>query len=197
MRRVGPYASRSQKAAATSLRPRALKGQPDRTPQKTSGLQMAEGGNEFLIDGALERDDEIDDLVHPRPSPAIEFRLMARRLEIDLTVTAGEARGEPLLRLAAIAPAPRLPDELFRQIVTVPFRRFRDDGCGADRGFLRKLAQRRIARIFALIDAALRHLPPLPVAFGVGYVGAPADPHEAIAIEQHDADAGPIARLPL
>ena len=56
--------------------------------------------------------------------------------------------------------------------------------------FLQKLAQGRLPGGFALVDAALRHLP----AFH-GLIDALADKHLAIAVEQHDADARPVGQI--
>ena len=59
---------------------------------------------------------------------------------------------------------------------------------GPGAGFFTQLAQGGIPQVFALIDAALGHLP--PVAFLV--VDAAADEHLAIAIHQHHPHAGSV-----
>ena len=53
-------------------------------------------------------------------------------------------------------------------------------------GFFGQFAQRSIPEVFALVDTALRHLP--PVAFLV--VDPAADENLAVRIHQHHAHAG-------
>src|SRR5262249_597680 len=101
---------------------------------------------------------------------------------------AEEARSEPFLRLAAIAAAPHLPNELFREIVEQPV-----PGLGHDFGigradFLLEFAEGCRARLLAPVDAALRHLPGL-----VQRVAPPGDEDLALAVEQHHAHPAPVA----
>jgi hypothetical protein len=75
-----------------------------------------------------------------------------------------------------------------RHVIGEPARAFRQDLRLVGAGFFFELAQRRLARTFALVDAALRHLPVV-----AGGVDAPADEHQVAAVEQHDAHSGAIA----
>ena len=51
-----------------------------------------------------------------------------------------------------------------------------------------------VGRIFAGVDAALGHLPPLAAALVLaGGVGAAPDPHEPARVDHRDADAGAVA----
>ncbi len=127
------------------------------------------------------------------PAPGVELGLVPRPHQGDLLVAAGEARGEPLLLLPAVAPAPGVRPQIRRQLVGVPAGALGDHGDRADAGLLVELAQRRRRRVLACVDAALRHLPPCAGALGLGgSVGAPPDPHLAGAVQHHDAHAGPV-----
>src|SRR3546814_10074759 len=107
----------------------------------------------------------------------------------DLAVLTQKERQIPFLPLAAIPTLPQLSDQVFRQIIGQPAGRFGNDRdeIAMDAGFFLKLAQRRIARVLALVDAALGHLPRLG-----GVIDALADEHESLAVAQHDADAGTL-----
>src|SRR5581483_3922221 len=73
------------------------------------GGDVAEGGDDFAIDGALEGDDQFGKALQSFPAPLGEFRLepaLAGMEDVDFAVLAGEAEGEPFLLLAAISAAP-------------------------------------------------------------------------------------------
>src|SRR3954462_15759662 len=67
-------------------------------------------------------------------------------------------------------------------------------GCALDAGLFPELAQRGIAQILALVDAALRHLPVEARQDDLGSVAleAVSDQHAAIGIEQRDSDIGTV-----
>src|SRR5664279_3167146 len=115
--------------------------------------------------------------------------------DIDLGLLALEAECEPLLLLAPVAPAPRLANQVGRQIVGEPAGRLPEQAHVTDRGLLVKFTQRRLIRVFALIEAALRHLPPVALASALVFlVGTVTDPDEAGRIEQRNADARAIGQ---
>ncbi len=58
-------------------------------------------------------------------------------------------------------------------------------------GFLCEFAQRRNAHVFAFVDPALGHLP--PVAFLV--VDPPPDEYQPVSVDQHHTDAGAVAEF--
>src|SRR5215467_3499424 len=76
------------------------------------------------------------------------------------------------------------------KIVGEPVGMLAQDLGVARAGFFFELAESRGARIFALVDPALRHLPSLE-----RLIDALADENVPVAIEQHDADAGTIGKL--
>src|SRR5690606_6780977 len=92
----------------------------------SSPRQMTEGGDDVLVDAALERHDQIGQRLHPLPAPGVELGLVAagRRVDGDLALVALEAEGEPFLRLAAIPALERDADQMRRQVVVDPVRRF-------------------------------------------------------------------------
>src|SRR6185312_8429335 len=116
----------------------------------------------------------------------------ARMRDVDLALRAGEADGEPFLRLAAIAAVPGLADQVARNVVAEPFGNFAETFDRADICFFVQLAQRRRPRLFAVIDAALRHLPSVGEIHMLGPVDAAADEGKAGAVEHDEADAGAI-----
>src|SRR5689334_1060187 len=87
--------------------------------------QVPECGNDLLVDLALERHDEVRQLLHRPPRPLIEFgRVTAgRRVDLDLALVALEAVGEPFLRLTAIAALEGDADQMRRQVIVDPVRR--------------------------------------------------------------------------
>src|SRR5579864_1056283 len=111
-----------------------------------------------------------------------------RRGEIHVLVAAGEAHGEPLLNLAAIASPPKVAGRFTRYFVSQPAAALRENIRLVGSDLLLKLAQCRLARRFAVVDAALRHLPVL-----ADYVDPSRDEDAVPRIQQHDADAGAIA----
>src|SRR3954467_11022244 len=155
---------------------------------------MRERIHHAFIDRSLERNDEVRKVRHRLPAPLDEFGLMpAGRLEnIDLAVVAGETQRVPLLRLAAILAFPSLLRDLLGQIVVEPLGDFGELLHRGDVGLLGELAQRRGPRVLAFVDAALRHLPHMAEVDVLRSLGAPADEHEALAVEHHGADAGAI-----
>src|SRR5712692_9348010 len=158
---------------------------------------MAELGDDALVDLALERHDEVGKLAHLRPPPLDELRLVAaaRMRDVDLGILPGEAQRVPFLLLAAVAAAPRVGNELVRQIVGEPFAQLRDELDRADVGLLAELAERRAERSLARIEPALRHLPGMDRVDLLGAAGAPPDEHAALAIEHHGSDARPIGQV--
>src|SRR5262245_26249417 len=128
------------------------------------------------------------------PSPGLELALVPWfGLKIDLGVLAFEARGKPELRLAAIAPMPSGADQPLRQIIAVPSPRAAEDAGTHYAGLLLQLAQRCGFRVFALVEASLRHLPPISGPLGSErHVGALADEDSALAVDEHHADARPV-----
>ena len=55
---------------------------------------MAECGNHLFIDLALEGYNEVEDLIHLRPAPLVEFLFVAWRLQIHFAVISCETQGE-------------------------------------------------------------------------------------------------------
>jgi len=145
---------------------------------------------------SLEWHHERRQLLERRPAPGVEFLFVPfARTEIDLAVRAFEAGGEPDLLLAAIAALPGDAHERVGKIVGQPVAGSGHEARAADARFLGKLAARCGLGVFALIETALRHLPPRPGALRrVAAIGAPSDEGEAVAIEQHDADARPVGQ---
>ncbi len=156
--------------------------------------QMRECRDHALVHGALERDDEVGKVAHRLPAPLDEFGLVAagRRRDVDLALVAGEAQRVPFLRLAAIFALPGVLGDILRQVVVEPAGNFVELADRRDVGLFLQFAQRGGPRVLALVDAALRHLPHMREVDVLGPLGAPADEHEAGAIEHHDADAGAI-----
>src|SRR5688572_32753753 len=101
--------------------------------------------------------------------------------DIDLAVVALEAEGKPALFLPAEFSTPGYSDEIGRQVVVIPVRRLGHELGRAHARFLGELAFGGRFWILALIDAALRHLPPLSAALLVGNVGTSSDPYEIVA----------------
>src|SRR5581483_5004480 len=128
------------------------------------------------------------------PPPSIELPLVAlARRKIDLALRPFEARREPELLLSAIPPFPSQADQLLRKVVQQPIPGAAEDADAANPGLLKQLAARRGFRLLAFVEAPLRHLPPLPLAFWrIGALGAPSHERAALAVEQHDADARAI-----
>ncbi len=83
---------------------------------------------------------------------------------------------------------------VFGQIIIVPVRGFGNDFGGTHGGFFLELAYRGNGGIFARINAALRHLPPMANAIVILFLKAPSNPHEALGVEQHNTHARPVGR---
>src|SRR5690606_23611884 len=105
--------------------------------------------------------------------------------------------GEPFLRLAAIAAAPRPAAERGRQVVGQPLRRLGEEAHG---GYVRLLAEfapcRALGRL-ALVDPTLGELPVVP-AGPAGHVlrvvagDPPADEGVSGGVQHQDSDARPV-----
>ena len=104
---------------------------------------------------------------------------------------AGEPHREPFLAIAAILPSHHTVGNFVRHLEIKPAPAPRKDigSVGAD--LLLQLTQRRPARGFAGVDAALRHL---PLRQPSRHADATTDEHEIIAAEQHDPHPGPVIR---
>ncbi len=87
------------------------------------------------------------------------------------------------------------PTSVARNIVGQPLGNLAEALDRADIGFLAQLAQRRRPRVLAGIDAALRHLPDMPIIDVLGTIDAPADESEPGAIEHRQAGAGAIGKI--
>src|SRR5271169_2265054 len=115
--------------AVSKAPPRALPGGrygsvPSRSNKAGSSRRAATGQKrrEFRQQVAIERSLEIDreggKLRSLDPFPGVEFRRM--RGEVDVVLAAGEAHGEPFLRLALEASAPQALLQFRREIIDVP-----------------------------------------------------------------------------
>ncbi len=101
------------------------------------------------------------------------------------------AHGEPALGLAAEATLPEPRHELARQVIGQPDGALAQDidPAGGEADLLGQLAQSGVARALARVDPALRHLP------GVGrVVDALSGKDQAMAVQQHHANAGPVGQ---
>src|SRR5690606_32551843 len=150
---------------------------------------VPKGGDHCFIDGPLEGHDDVGKLLGIDPLPLAQLGRVVG-IEVDVSVGAGETHEEPGLALPFVAAAPELPVQLRREIVAELVGQLADDlqMLGAYADFFTCLADRRGFDILAFVNPALRHLP--PVAFPV--VDALADEDLAFAVDQHDADAGPV-----
>src|SRR5262249_39084654 len=114
----------------------------------------------------------------------------------DLAILAFEARSEPELLLAAVAPLPSAANDPLRQIVIIPSPRSADDPRCCDPRLFLELAARRVFWILALVEPTLRHLPPLADTLRSAVaIGTPADENLGVAIDEHHADAGPVRQV--
>src|SRR5262245_26585136 len=116
----------------------------------------------------------------------------ARRQHVDLLVAAREAHCEPFLLLSAVLPLPGLTDDVGRNVVREPFLDLANLLDRLDAGFLVKLAQSGWPGIFAIVDAALGHLPHVVAIDVLRPFGAAADEGLAGAIDHHQTDAWAI-----
>src|SRR5580692_8448737 len=158
---------------------------------------MREFADHAFVDSALERHDQVRNVLHRLPAPGREFRLRGASGmgEVDLALVAGEAHREPFLGLAAVFALPRLADDLARDVVLQPVGDFAQPLDGTDIGFLVQLAQRRRPWLFALVDAALRHLPGMGRVDMLRPFDAAADEAKAGAIEHQHADTWAIGEI--
>jgi hypothetical protein len=58
-----------------------------------------------------------------------------------------------------------------------------------------EFAQGSLVRLFAGIDAALRHLPGISVGARIGLGTTPADEDQTVFVDQHDTDTGAIGQI--
>jgi molecular chaperone IbpA len=122
------------------------------------------------------------------PTPGVELDLVVGR-QIDLGFVAGEAEGEPLLLLTLeTAPGLGVVHGFGREVVQDPVVRPRQQFDRGDAGLLMQFAAGGRFQILARIDAALRELPVMRAGRSVPL----AVPDQALAVEQHDPDIGPI-----
>ena len=108
-----------------------------------TGGNLGEAGDDLEISVALERHDQVGELFELFPAPFVELGRVgaAAGLEdVDLTVGAGEAEGEPALALAAILSLQRNTEGFVGQVVIDPVVDFGDELDRADRGLLEQLA---------------------------------------------------------
>src|SRR6185312_2378820 len=148
--------------------------------------EMREFGQHVAIERALEWHDQRDELVVPNPPPRAEFGMV--RGEVNVAVAPLKTHREPFLFLSDIAPAPQPAAQRAGQIVGQPAFGLGDDVGLVGAGLFPELAERGVSRRLAPVDAALRHLPRF-----FFLVDAAADENLAVAVQQHDADAPPIA----
>src|SRR5580700_4144332 len=158
---------------------------------------MGECAHYAFVNRALERHDEVRNVLHRLPAPGREFRLLGAggMGEVDLALVTGEAHREPFLGLAAVLALPRLADDLARDVVLQPVGDFAEPLDGTDIGFLVQLPQRRRPRLFALVDAALRHLPGMRRVDVLRPLDAPANEAKPGAIEHQHADTRAIGEI--
>src|SRR5580704_4296667 len=159
--------------------------------------EVREFADDAFVNRAFERHDKARDILHRLPAPGGKFRLLRAggMGEVDLALVAGEAQREPFLGLAAVFAFPRLADDLARDVVLQPVGDFAQPLHGTDIGFLVQLPQRRRPRLFALVDAALRHLPCVGRVDMLRPLDAAADEGTAGAIEHQHADTRAIGEV--
>src|SRR5271170_7155504 len=158
---------------------------------------MREFADHALVDRALERHDKARNVLHRLPAPGGKFRLLGAGGvgEVDLALVAGKAHREPFLGLAAVFALPRLADDLARDVVLQPVGDFAEALYGTDIGFLVQLPQRGRPSLFALVDAALRHLPSVRRVDVLRPLDAPADEGKPGTIEHQYADTRAIGEI--
>ncbi len=161
--------------------------------------KVPEFGNHFLVDAALERNDEFRQALHRLPVPGIEFGCVPRRWRIDLDFAfiAFEPECEPALCLAAIFTPQSDADQFRRKIVVNPVARFRQQPHRFHSRLFVKLANGRGQRPFTLINAPLWHLPQMrrAIIFGIAFLDAPAGPHQALGVQNHHPRTGTIGQI--
>src|SRR6516164_4747874 len=150
-----------------------------------------------LVDGALERHDQLREILHRLPAPVDELGLVSASgaCNIDLGVLASEAEREPFLPLPAVAPLPGTPGDGARNVVDQPVGYLAELFHGADVGFLIEFALGGFPGVLAGINAALRHLPDMGLLHMLDAAGAPPDEDQPILVDQHHADTGPVGQI--
>src|SRR6516162_8864947 len=103
--------------------------------------------------------------------------------EIDVGVRAGKPHRKPLLTIASISPSHHPLGDLVRHNMMQPAPAFPKDIGSVSADLLAQLTQRRLARSFASIDAALRHL---PFRQPGRHPDTVADERETVSVEEHD-----------
>ena len=136
----------------------------------------------------LEMPLQLGQLLPTDPFPGVEFRVIGG--EIDIGLHAGEPHREPFLAIAAIAPTHYPLGNLVRHIVIIPATAPGEDIGSAGADLLPQLAQRRLARGFTRINAALRHLPLRQPGW---HAETAADEDEIVTTERHDPDPRTVA----
>src|SRR5215469_13062859 len=109
------------------------------------------------------------------------------RMKIDVAVLARETHGEPFLALAAKFAVKGYSQQMRRQIIGHPVWHFGNYPGLVGARFFFQFAQCRLARLFALVNATLRHLP----AFE-GLINALTDENQALVVQEHYAHSGPV-----
>src|ERR1700761_5414509 len=169
------------------------------SPGSNSGFrELGEFLDHALVDGTLERNDQVREILHRLPAPADELGLVPATggaCDIDLVVLASEAYGVPFLSLTAIAALPGPPCDGARYVVDQPVRHFGDFLDRADAGFLIKLALGGFPGVLTGIDAALRHLPDMSFVDMLDAAGPATDEDEPGCVHQHHADTGSIGQV--
>ena len=61
-------------------------------------------------------------------------------------------------------------------------------------GIIQQMAVQSRHSASQVINAALRHLPPVANAIVILFLEAPSNPHEALGVEQHNTHARPVGR---
>src|ERR1700682_3196235 len=150
-----------------------------------------------LIDRALERNDQVGEILHRLPARADEFRLVAAAGagNIYLGVLAGETNRKPFLPLATIAALPGAPGHGAWNVVDQPIRDLAEFLDRADAGLLIQFALRGSPGILTGIDAALRHLPDVRLIDMFDAAGAATDEDQPGCVDQHHADACSIGQV--
>ena len=141
-------------------------------------------GQRHLIDIALELDDDFERYPVLVPAPGIELGVVGGA-QVHVAIASHQLQQEPDLLLAAVVATRVTPNEVVGHLVAQPVACARDDAnmVRQQPHFFVELAEHRLLRRLAVIDAPLRELP------GVG-----ADPfapkHLVFLVEQDDADVG-------
>jgi hypothetical protein len=99
------------------------------------------------------------------------------------------------LHLTAILAFPGLADDLARNVVDQPVVDRGQMLHRLDVGFFVKLAQGACVGVFAVVEAALRHLPDVGQIDMLGTIDAPADEDPAVAIDHGGADTVAVGQV--